>query len=156
MNTAKIKEASDNFGISMRGAIKIRIRYLIGICGQWDDYISGQSSEIPAVNLQAAFEEIDRLKRYEQRMDQGKSVKQDITDEMVQRAREYPIDRLIDFKRGVASAFCHPDKNPSLSWDRKRNRARCFVCDKGFDTIAVLMQRDNYTFIDAVKQLAEA
>ena len=155
MNIQKSKETADIFGISFSGAAKIRIRYLIDICGQWDEFIGGNTNGMPALTLQEAFTDIDRLKRYQHRLEHGQSVKQAITDEMVQRAREYPIEQLIDFQRnGVAPAFCHPDKNPSLSWDRKRNRARCFVCDMGFDSIGVLMKRDSYSFVDAVKYFA--
>lgn len=76
-----------------------------------------------------------------------------ITDEMIAKARAYPIDRLIQFQRGYATAWCHNDKRPSLTWDAKRNRAKCWPCDKSFDPIGVLRERDGLSFQDAVRRL---
>ncbi len=78
----------------------------------------------------------------------------DITEEDIARAREYPITQLIEFNKfGKAHAFCHEDKNPSLSYWKAGNKCRCFVCNITFDPIAVLMERDSMNFIDAVKKL---
>ena len=77
-----------------------------------------------------------------------------ITDEQIASARAFPIEQIIDFVKGKALAPCHADKNPSLSWDRKRNRAHCFVCDKSFSALDYLMEVMGLKFIDAVKQLA--
>jgi hypothetical protein len=76
-----------------------------------------------------------------------------VTDEMIQRAKVYPIDKLIDFHKGAAIAWCHDDRNPSLTWDRKRNRAKCWPCDKSFDPIQVLRDRDGLSFQEAVRRL---
>ena len=78
-----------------------------------------------------------------------------ITDEQIASARAFPIERVIDFDRqGKALAPCHADKSPSLSWDRKRNRAYCFPCGKGFSALDYLVQYQGLKFADAVKQLA--
>ena len=77
-----------------------------------------------------------------------------ITDDMKERARQYPVTQLIDFQRGRAVAWCHPDKNPSLYYAPRINKAVCPVCNQYFDSISVLMQRDSLTFAEAVKQLA--
>jgi DNA primase len=80
---------------------------------------------------------------------------QEITDEMIISARSYPVDRLIDFGRSKkAKAFCHEDKNPSMYHGTKINKAMCPVCNKAFDSIAILMKRDMMSFKDAVKQLS--
>lgn len=71
----------------------------------------------------------------------------------IEGAKAYPIDNLIDFKNGWAVAWCHPDRKPSLFHSKKTNRAICWACNKPFDTIAVLMERDSMTFIEAVKFL---
>ena len=76
-----------------------------------------------------------------------------ITDDMVEQARQVPIDQVIEFHHGKAKAFCHDDNNPSLFHATRTNRAICPVCDRGFDTIGVLMHRDGMTFIDAVRSL---
>ena len=77
-----------------------------------------------------------------------------ITDEQIEQARAYPIDKLIEFTRGKALAPCHDDNAPSLSHDRKRNRATCFVCNKSFNPIDYIIMTDGLKFADAVKQLA--
>lgn len=78
-----------------------------------------------------------------------------ITPEMIERARQFPIENLIEFDRsGKALAFCHADNHPSLSWYRAGNRATCFPCNKSFNSIDVLTQRDGLSFRDAVRQLS--
>lgn len=78
----------------------------------------------------------------------------DITPDMIEQARQYPIEDLIQFDRQhKAVAFCHEDNHPSLSWHRAKNRATCFPCGKSFNPIDVLIQRDGITFPDAVKRL---
>lgn len=86
---------------------------------------------------------------------QTRDRKEVITDDMIWRAKnEVPIESVIEFNReGKALAFCHGDTKPSLSWDRKRNRAHCFVCPQDFNPVDVLMKRDNFTFVEAVKYL---
>lgn len=77
-----------------------------------------------------------------------------ITPGMIETARSYPIDQIVTFDRlGRATAFCHDDARPSLSWDRKHNRAHCFPCGRSFNAIDVLVCRDGMSFCDAVTQL---
>ena len=76
-----------------------------------------------------------------------------ITDEMIESAKLYPIDKLIKFTQGKAFAFCHDDKTPSLTLNLQRNKCRCYVCGKSFSTIDILVERDNKSFIEAVKEL---
>lgn len=76
-----------------------------------------------------------------------------ITDADIEQAREYPIDELLEFKRGVALCLWHEDTNPSLSHFKKANRVSCFVCNKTWSSIDVVMAQDNCNFIQAVKKL---
>lgn len=78
-----------------------------------------------------------------------------ITDEMIAQAKDYPVERLVEFDRsGKALAFCHDDKSPSMNWNRKANRAHCFPCGKSFNAVDILMVRDGFTFVNAVKHLS--
>ena len=120
----------------------------------YDDYSGNEASEYFALSQ---YSEI-ALKRaqVEQELRSMKKVTQPqtgITDEDIDRARNHPITNLIEFKHGKASAFCHEDKQPSLYHATRTNRANCPVCDKSFDSIGVLMYRDNYMFQSAVKAL---
>lgn len=93
-----------------------------------------------------------RISRYDWMLNKNDS--DDISEEAIQQARDYPIANLIDFNRaGKAMAWCHEDKNPSLVHWKPKNKCRCFVCNETFDTIAVLMGRDGYTFVEAIKAL---
>ena len=83
-----------------------------------------------------------------------KGDKEVITDAMIEQAREYPIDNLIEFDKGRATCFNHEDRRPSMTHNKKHNRAHCFVCGKSWDGIAVLQDRDGMRFAEAVKQLA--
>jgi len=77
-----------------------------------------------------------------------------ITEDMIARAREYPVEELLEFKRGVAHCLWHNDTNASLSWDKKRNRVHCFPCDKDANSIDIIMAQDSCSFPVAVKKLA--
>ena len=79
------------------------------------------------------------------------NVGDDITREMVQRAKNYPFENLIELKRGMASCPFHEDKKPSFSV--KDNRGHCFSCHWSGDTIAFLMKKDGLSFREAVKAL---
>jgi hypothetical protein len=75
----------------------------------------------------------------------------DITNEMIRRAQEYPMDSLIEVKRGMARCPFHEEKTGSFSVHN--NRGHCFGCNWYGDTIAFLMKRDSLTFPEAVKRL---
>lgn len=79
--------------------------------------------------------------------------KNEVTAEMKDRAKAYPITSLIEFHKGKALAFCHVDKTPSLSYFAKKNIATCFVCNKRFDAIGVLVERDGMSYHDAIRAL---
>ena len=77
----------------------------------------------------------------------------DITDFMVETARAYPMDKLVEFQKNKALCPAHEDKTPSLYYDKKRNRAHCFACDKSWNPIDWLIEFDGMSFKEAVKQL---
>ena len=76
-----------------------------------------------------------------------------LTDEMIDRANQYPIESLVEFRNGKAYAFCHEDKSPSLNHWKAKNRCRCFACGKTFRPVDILMERDGMSFKDAVRRL---
>jgi len=77
--------------------------------------------------------------------------KLEITIEMIQRAKEFPITELIVHKRMWALCPFHQDTNPSLFL--KNNFFHCFVCEKSGDTIDLVKQIYNVDFKTAVKVL---
>jgi hypothetical protein len=75
-----------------------------------------------------------------------------ITEDMIERAREYPIESLIgNSRRGNVLCVAHDEKHPSMSL--KGNRARCFSCGYYGDPIDVYMKLNGVGFIEAVKSL---
>lgn len=43
--------------------------------------------------------------------------------------------------------------NPSLNYNRKTNKCRCFICSKSFDTIDLVANAYNLNFIDACERI---
>lgn len=152
MRPSDLFKIADEMAISKQSAARMRIRYLLIIIDMWDSYIEGETNIMPPSTTVDALNEIIAIKNHEGRSKKGISLKE-ITDEMIQTARDYPIDQVIEFNKGVAMAFCHSDKSPSLVLWKKGNAARCFPCGKTFNPIDVLIERDSLTFLEAVKQL---
>jgi len=75
-----------------------------------------------------------------------------ITEEMIECAREYPFEQLIETggKKIVRCPF-HDDRHPpaSIGW----NRLHCFACDKTWGPIDLAMERDGLSFVEAVERL---
>jgi len=79
--------------------------------------------------------------------------KGEITDEMIQRAKEYDFNNLIAFR--IRSAMCpfHVGKSEALRLYPKSNTVHCFACAKSWDTIEFIRESQGKTFAEAVKYL---
>lgn len=77
----------------------------------------------------------------------------DITDLMIDRARAYPIENLIEAKGGRARCVSpdHLDKKPSM--DIRNNFCYCYACGFQADPIKVYMLLKGCTFPEAVRAL---
>jgi len=96
---------------------------------------------------------IEKKKDIKKRLEwAGKYIKNDID---IAKAKSYPIDQILDFKRGK-NHIClwHNDNNPSLHYDKKRNKVHCFSCGVDKDSIDVFMAINGVDFIRAVKALS--
>jgi len=71
----------------------------------------------------------------------------------IQKAKEHPITNFLEFKSGKAICLWHDDKNPSMSYNKKTNRVKCFSCNEGGDAIDVYQKLFNVSFADAVRAL---
>ena len=82
-----------------------------------------------------------------------------ITDNMVDMAREYPIEELFDEKLQKTSKYyigkCpfHNEKTASFYIKRKTNKFKCYGCGEWGDSIDFYMKQNNVNFIQAVKLL---
>lgn len=138
-----------DMGIDRVAAVRMRVRYLlqeIAICEKAPyDY------DIIDMIIQDDFDEIyylfGKIKRTE-------VYTENITDEDIEKAKEYPIENLIELDaRGKAIAWCHDDKNASMTLWKGKNKVRCWACSKTYNPIDILVERDGLSFIEAVKRL---
>jgi len=77
-----------------------------------------------------------------------------INDEMIARAKDVPIDSLLEFNRSN-KRLCewHSDTDASLSYHTKGNFVKCFSCDAFADSIKVYQKINNCDFKTAVIQM---
>lgn len=74
-----------------------------------------------------------------------------VSDEEVEKARNYPIEELAQLKGDFGCCPFHGDKNPSMH--KLDNRVHCFSCHKTWDTIDYVRELEGLQFGEAVKYL---
>lgn len=102
-------------------------------------------------SLKSGIERLEkRLKYYNKYRDSNKFR---VTEDMIQRAKNQPVEDLLPnpVKGKMTNCFNHEDRHPSMSI--KNNKAHCFVCDKTWDAISVIQEVKNLTFPEAVRAL---
>lgn len=139
--------------VNRKAAANMRIRYLeeelAMLLANW----SLSSHEIVFHWIMELLDEILWLKQ-KSHMPVQQKTSNGITDEQINEAQNADVRTVIQFGRnGKATAWCHDDNTPSLFYGDRIKRAICPVCNKKFNAIDVLMYRDGYSFIDAVKAL---
>ncbi|MBL0320518.1 MAG: hypothetical protein IPP74_14680 [Alphaproteobacteria bacterium] len=77
---------------------------------------------------------------------------EDITPEKIERARDFPIEEIIETKNGRAICPFHNDHHPSMHVTK--NLFHCFACNEGGDSIDFVMKLENLTFRQAVDKLS--
>jgi len=83
----------------------------------------------------------------------GKVPRGEIGAEEITRAKEYPISELIEFRYGMAKCLWHNEKTASMHYYKKENRVHCFSCNKGWDSVDVVMRQSGISFVEAVLRL---
>jgi hypothetical protein len=147
---SKTLRTADIFGISRFAAFRMRKRYLED---QINDYLDHPH---PISNLWAAEanEELIELTQKVYWSPVRTNGKDTVDDARIHEAKQYPVDQLVVFNsHGKTMAWCHDDHRPSMTFWKKGNIAKCWVCDKSFNPIDILMDRDGMAFIEAVKTL---
>lgn len=164
MNVRDLLRKAEEMEVEPKYAITCRKRYLAG-------EIFTREMNIQAFEVESGDADLDYLrellaiddvkaiaemKREMKRLDRAltKLDSREITDDQIATARAYPIDRLIKFTRGKATAPCHEDRNPSMYHGTRKNVAVCPVCDKKWGPIDWLMEIEGKTFVEAVRELA--
>lgn len=96
-----------------------------------------------------------RIRGYEVSIEvlEGKrSEKNTITDEMIERAREYPIKNLIEIgPNGRAKCVFHGGDDYNM--DIRKNFAHCYVCSESGDTINIYRAKHGASFQEAIINL---
>lgn len=76
-----------------------------------------------------------------------------INDKLL-RAKDYPIDSLLEFNMNKARCPFHNEKTPSLHYYRNTNTCYCFGgCGKAFDSIDIYRKLYNCSFKEALEKL---
>jgi hypothetical protein len=157
-NLRGIEKQSELMEADRGYAINRRRRYLVDQLIFWTEVaVDDVTWEVLCVQMTDKI--IDELAKLSRDLRWRNKPKTDsVTPEMVDIAKTYPVTNLIDFGRGNAGkvhAFCHEDKTPSMFYGKRKGTAQCPVCNKGFDAIAILIERDGLKFHDAVRVLCQ-
>ena len=59
----------------------------------------------------------------------------------------------LTLKNNKCLCFNHKDKNPSMSFDLKRKKFKCFACSFSYDIFDHYQQCNNITFLEAIKSI---
>lgn len=103
---------------------------------------------MPEVMLKDAQDERIALVRSLQVAPKG-----DVTDDMVEQARNVDVRSLIEFKHGKVACPFHEDKHPSAYYGARSKRLVCPVCNDTWDSIRLTMKFQDLSFYEAVKYL---
>jgi len=93
-------------------------------------------------------EEAKKIRNHIESLLKSSTTSSEITDEMIEQARHYPLENLIEVKRKMAKCPFHDDRHPSMGI--KNNRFHCFACGAKGDVIDFVMRRDGLTFREAI------
>lgn len=80
--------------------------------------------------------------------------KNDTLEVNVERAKEFPIDSLIEFQNNKACCVFHDERTPSLHYYKNTNSVYCWGCHKYGDSIEVAMALWGVDFKTAVEKLS--
>ncbi len=76
-----------------------------------------------------------------------------VTPIMIERAKEYPIEDIVEVNRsGFSLCLEHDDHHPSM--DCRNNFCHCYVCGWSGDSISLYMKKHNVNFATAVEFLS--
>jgi len=162
---------SSEMDVDIEKAVSARFRYLNDKIVLLKDEIEILDSEIDSfgddisniIKKEEITQKKDSINRYRKWLENlkleyndyksGNDIKKSgITVKEIQKAKEYPINLLIPFKKHrQTNCPFHDDKHPSAT--NYNNRLYCHSCAKGFDSIDIYKHLHNVDFIAAVKTL---
>lgn len=167
MSYQKVKDKANDFEIPLAWALEKRREYL------QDVITRNEKSIMESIKKLAGSDELHRALLNRRIVDDSKVIKDagfelkrlnpnwrpkknGLTDEMIERAREYPIKALLPnpVKHNMTLCCFHDDRHPSMHINNS-NYAYCFSCNKGWNPIDFVMAIRGYDFKESVKYLNE-
>jgi hypothetical protein len=157
---AGVRHKAMEMGVSSAAAKKMRLRYVIEqlhflfIYMDNPDFMGVMTPlgeiVIPYGTVDDLLREIEVLTRPEE-PDHDNT----ITESMRETAKMYPVNQLLDFRMGKIRCINpnHEDKNPTMFYGNRVNRAVCPACQKKYDSIEILQITEGITFAQAVRNL---
>lgn len=79
------------------------------------------------------------------------NIKEQISSEMVR--DRIATDLNLNVKNNKCLCFNHKDRNPSMSFDLKRKKFKCFACSYSYDIFNHYQQYYNLSFLEALKSI---
>ena len=76
-----------------------------------------------------------------------------INDAMISKAKDVPIDTLLDMRHDKCECIFGTHENAKMSYHRKGNFVKCFACDEWSDSIGVYKKINNCDFKTAVIEM---
>jgi hypothetical protein len=144
-----IRKNAEAMDISFPSALLIRKRFLQGELVKWKAFANMETDEIPYGTVVEINEELMSISRAEHSHDKPANLP--VTEEQIEEARNFPIDKLISFVKGKIACPFHDDKNPSAYHGTRTNRLICPVCNKTWSALDILIKRDGMSFYGALK-----
>lgn len=114
-------------------------------------YLSGSNKETREFVLDSITISNVEIKRLERNLNYINSQNTGISRGKIEQAKRYPIENLIEVKRGMAKCINHNDRHPSM--DCRGNWVYCHACHWSGDAISVYMKLNNCDFNKAVNDL---
>lgn len=93
----------------------------------------------------------EKIKKYERKLQKYIVISDDPN---IERAKDYPIDELMEFRRGFALCPFHNEKTASFKYYKETNTGHCFGCGKSADAIDVAMAVWQVDFPTALGKLS--
>lgn len=164
-----IKEKAAEMGVTLSYAVECRRKFLSAEMKRLSDEIATFGTYQDPVGIEMMWRVFDKnyaailklrkdryylMSAFRNHM-KGKTADDDITDDMIARARSHPIELIIEFTRGKARCINpnHDDRNPSMYHGTRTNTAQCPACGGKWDAIGAYMVITGMNFPEAVRKL---
>ena len=161
-----IKSRAEEMGIPLKEALAKRKHFLQKEIRHWTDIIQDARMDAPFATLEKKLsinhidEAIKELKHLEWECTKLNPEWVDnqggVNQEAIGRAKAYPINQLLPHPivHNMTKCPFHEKGKSDRTMTTKGNFAWCFHCNKGWDTISLMMELHGKTFREAVLDLS--